>query len=64
MLDKLLLTNAFGLRMVLSDVLSHGQLIPSLTVINPAFSPSIDACVSRYSGLVSSEKFIHVSSFI
>ena len=52
MLDRLLLTNVMGLSMLLSGAVSLGQLLPFCVCTRLAPSPTPDASVSRYSGLV------------
>ena len=61
-LDRLLLANTMVCNMLLSDTMSHGQLVPFLVYSRPA--PSPDASVSKYSGLVSLENFMHSSAFM
>ena len=53
-LVSLLLANAIGLRMVLSEAVSYGHVIPSLVCNRVAPSPIPGAPVSRYRDLVSS----------
>ena len=52
-LNGLLLANALGHSMLLSGAMSPGDLLPFLVCSKLAPSPTPDASVSKYSGLVS-----------
>ena len=63
-IDRFLLTNEMGLRMLLSGALSLGQFVPLLSCSRPTPSSTQDASLSMYTGLVSSTNSIPASSFV
>ena len=62
-LDRLLLANAMGLRILLFGASSLEQLVPLIVCSRAALSPTPDASLFMYSGLVSSYNFINASFF-
>ena len=63
-LDRLLLTNAIGLSMLLSGTTSLGHLVPLFVYSRTAPSPTPEASISMYNGFVSSWNFIKSFSFM
>ena len=63
-LVRLSVANAMGLSMLLSWASSLGQLLLLLVCCKVAPSPTPGTYVSMYSGFVSSQNFMHASSFM
>ena len=61
-MDRLLLANVIGLSMLLYCAMSLGQLVPFL--VCSRLAPTPYASVSKYSGLASSQNFMHASAFM